>query len=92
MALSLSHVLLPFPQTPKNANQINTTQFCRTHALGHTTTKIQRGKTVWEREIKEEEDGGANSKGDGQPIEAQILILISNPVASLKEKTQKYEL
>jgi hypothetical protein len=47
---------------------------------------------VWEREIKEEEDEGANSKGDGQPIEAQILILISNPVASLKEKTQKYEL
>jgi hypothetical protein len=37
--------------------------------LGHTTTKIQRGKTVWEREIKEEEDGGASSKGEGPPIE-----------------------
>jgi hypothetical protein len=46
---------------------------------------------VWEREIKEE-DVGANSKGKGQPIEAQILILIFNPVASLKEKTQKDEL
>jgi hypothetical protein len=47
---------------------------------------------MWEREIKEEEDGGANSKGEGQPIEAQILILVFNPVASLKEKTQKDEL
>jgi hypothetical protein len=41
---------------------------------------------VWGREIKEEEDGGANSKREGQPIEAQILILIFNPVVSLKEK------
>jgi hypothetical protein len=49
---------------------------------------------MWEREIKEEEDGGANSKGEGQPIEAQILILILifNPIAGLKEKTQKDEL
>ncbi|KAE8038052.1 hypothetical protein FH972_010598 [Carpinus fangiana] len=93
--LSLSHILPLLPQTPKNATQINTTQFCITaitHALGHTTTKIQRKKTVWEREIKEEEHGGANSKGEGQPIEAQILVLIFNPVASLKEKSQKDEL
>jgi hypothetical protein len=47
---------------------------------------------VWEREIKEEEDEEANSKGEGQPIEAQILNLTFNPVASLKEKTQKDEL
>jgi hypothetical protein len=60
--------------------------------LVHTITKIQKGQTVWEREIKEDEDKGANSKGEGQPIEAQILILIFNPFASLKEKTQKDEL
>jgi hypothetical protein len=45
---------------------------------------------MWEREIKEEADGGANSK-EGQQIEAQILILIFNPVTSLKEKTQNDE-
>jgi hypothetical protein len=54
--------------------------------------KFKEGRPYGKERSKKKKDGGTNSKGEGQPIEAQILILIFNPVVSLKEKTQKDEL